>query len=418
MQRLVNMLLRGLTLFSKFLLIFVLARYLAADDVGLYGLFSASIGYGIYVLGFEFYNYANRELVATPSEEWLRLIRDQSVLYGLLYCLFLPLIIMVFWQELLPWSLFPWFLGILFLEHIAQEVNRILVAQSRQFLASLVLFFRSGAWCLLVVLFMWREPSARVLWITLAAWAAGCAMACVLALRQFSRLDTAGLKAPLDWRWIWQGMKIALPLLVASLAIRGIYTFDRYWVESIAGLDTLGAYVVYIGMATAILSFLDAGVVVFFFPRLVRAARSKALQEFAKAMRELAVNVLLVVVVLSLGCLLASFWIFQWLDRPVYANNLGLLYWLLAATALYGISTIPHLGLYAFDRDRPIVYSQLCGLLVFLVMTYSLKSAGAIAVVWAMAGAFLAVLVWKTHAYLRLLKQIRPSKAEMPGGAQ
>ena len=407
MYRLINVGLRGLTLLSKFLLIFFLAKFLAASEVGLYGLISAGIGYGIYVLGCEFYNFANRELIGSERSAWLRLIRDQAVLYALLYLFFLPVLVGVFWQGWLPWAFFSWFLVLLVLEHVAQEANRILVAMSQQLLASLVLFLRSGLWCLVVVGLMWGSQEARILEVTLAAWVAGCLAACALAFHSFSRMDRSELHLPIDWAWIRRGVVAALPLLVASLAIRGIYTFDRYWVEHVASLNVLGAYVLYIGMATAILSFLDAGVVVFFFPKLVQAAKQQQLAVFEKVMGELAINVGLVVLILSFCCWVSSFWIVQWLGQPVYKENVELLYWLLVATSLYGFSTVPHLGLYAYGKDRQILYAQLCGLLVFIGVAFFTEEQGATSVAWAMTSAFFVVLIWKAIAYSRLIVSIR-----------
>jgi hypothetical protein len=52
--RLINISLRGMTLVSKFLLIFFLAGFLEPKELGLYGLLAATIGYSMYLLGFEF----------------------------------------------------------------------------------------------------------------------------------------------------------------------------------------------------------------------------------------------------------------------------------------------------------------------------------------------------------------------------
>ncbi|MBX8514373.1 hypothetical protein K5D69_06635 [Pseudomonas cichorii] len=408
MYRLINMGLRALTLFSKFLMVFFLAKYLVASEVGLYGLISASIGYGIYVVGVEFYNYSNRELIGSGRSAWLRLIRDQTVLYIILYVLFMPFLLMVFCKGWLPWNFFIWFLILFLLEHVAQEANRILVAISQQLLASVVLFLRSGVWCLFVVGMMWMDEESRTLQNTLIAWVAGCLIACVVAFHTLLKFDKSELGQPIDWAWIRRGVIAALPLLIASLAVRGIYTFDRYWVEHIASLNVLGAYVLYIGMVTAIISFLDAGVVVFFFPRLVRAVKQGDMAIFKKTMRELSINVIFMVLILSFLCWLSSFWITQWLGHSVYKDNVDLLYWLIIATALYGFSTVPHLGLYAYGCDKQILYAQLCGLVVFVSVAFEMGERwGAISIAWAMTCAFLTILIWKVVAYSIVLKEIK-----------
>lgn len=55
LERLLNLVLRGTTLVSKFALLFVLAKFLEPLEVGLYGLFSATIFYCLMALGFDFY---------------------------------------------------------------------------------------------------------------------------------------------------------------------------------------------------------------------------------------------------------------------------------------------------------------------------------------------------------------------------
>ena len=408
MIRLINVGLRGVTLLSKFLLVFFLARVLPAEEVGLYGLLAASIGYGIYVVGFEFYTFANREMIGAPRERWLGILRDQCVVYGFMYLLCLPIIVVVFFQGWLPWSYLPVFIVLLLVEHVAQEANRILVAASRQLLASIVLFVRSGMWCLVVIACMWFDPLFRNLQFTVSSWLLSCLLACGIAGYYLAQLgDIRGLQ-PIDWQWVLRGLWVAAPFLVASLAIRGIYTFDRYWVEHLANLEVLGAYTLYVGMATAILSFLDAGVVVFFMPRLIQAAKHAQRSEFRQAMRSLTVNVVAVVLVLSLGCWVASLFIPGWLASPVYKDNVAMLYWLLLGSAFFGVSTIPHLGLYALGHDRHLMYSQVFGLMVFIGAAYLLGSVGgAVAIAWAMAAAFLAMLIWKSVVYFNVVRGLQ-----------
>ncbi|WP_200904671.1 lipopolysaccharide biosynthesis protein [Pseudomonas trivialis] len=398
--RVANITLRGMTLVSKFVLLFFLAKFLQAGDVGLYGLLSATIGYALYVVGFEFYNFSTREMIGEDPKHWLGMIRDQLTFYVILYCVFLPGALFIFYMGWLPWSHVFWFLVLALLEHIAQELNRILVAISEQLLASVVLFLRSGAWCLAVVAIMWADTSARNLDVLLGGWVIGCSLGCILAIRKICELDKASLGNKINWIWIVKGIKVAIPLLIASLAMRGVFTFDRYWIESIASLEVLGAYVLFVGMASAVLSFLDAGVIVFFYPKLVSSAKQRNLLLFNKDMKTLALNVVGVTVFLVLACYGVSGYVLYWLNNNIYSENVHILYWLLLAVAIYSVSMIPHLGLYAFGFDKPLLYSQLAGLIVFLVGAYLLEGReGVYAVPVSMCFAFGLILVWKLYAY-------------------
>lgn len=406
MIRSTNILLRGMTLVSKFVLIFFLAKYLQSAEVGLFGLLSATIGYALYVVGFEFYNFSTREMIGKDPKRWLGMIRDQLILYLILYVVFLPCALFVFFKGWLPWTHIFWFLTLALLEHIAQELNRILVAVSEQLLASVVLFLRSGAWCLVVVAIMWGDPASRNLEFVLGGWVLGCLSACAIAIMKILSFDRSSLKCSINWRWIAKGIKLAIPLLIASLAMRGVFTFDRYWVENLSGLSVLGSYVLFVGMATAVLSFIDAGVIVFFYPKLVSSAKSGNITGFKKDMKELTINIVGVTVFLVLACYGVSGFVLRWLNNAVYTENVVILYWLLLAITIYSISMIPHLGLYAFGNDKTISYSQVAGFLVFLAVAYILGDAmGVIAIPVGMCVAFTLILGWKLFAYRSIFKR-------------
>ena len=130
--RFLNLSLRGSTLASKFLLVFFLARYAEPAEVGLYGLIAVTVSYGLYFLGFDFYMYTTRELLGNSPAVWGCFLKSQVGLSAILYCIFLPASVVLFVIGLLPWWVLPWFLALLVLEHVTQELNRLLVAVSRQ----------------------------------------------------------------------------------------------------------------------------------------------------------------------------------------------------------------------------------------------------------------------------------------------
>lgn len=398
--RFLNIGLRGITLASKFLLVVFFAKFLDPRDLGLYGLFIATIGYGIYIIGFEFYTFSMRELISAKREERSQIIKNQFSFYLSAYLLCSPLLVLFFYYGGLPWEYFWWFLIILVLEHVAQELNRILISLSDQLYAGVILFIRSGLWGIVVISVQWCVPELRNLNFVFLMWLMSCLFACVLAIKRIAnQCDSfSGLK--IDIAWIVLGLKVAFPMLLASLATRGIFTFDKYLVEGVGGLELLGSYVFFIGMVTAVISFIDAGVVDFAYPKLVSASWLADKGEFKKEMALLMRNVILLGSVLILVCGVVSYFLVQYINKPVYTNNIYILYWLLAAIAINTLSLIPHLGLYALGRNNPIVFSQVFGLLVFLVVSHYLnKSYGLVSILWAMCSAWLSILLRKLTAY-------------------
>ena len=95
-SQILSALLRGLTLASKFLLVFVMAKTLSLADVSVYALISAAVSYSLFLLGFDFYVYSTREMLCRDRLSWMPLVRDQFVLYLIAYVVFLPLLIFLF----------------------------------------------------------------------------------------------------------------------------------------------------------------------------------------------------------------------------------------------------------------------------------------------------------------------------------
>ena len=402
-KRLFNVGLRGFTLLVKFALLFSLARFLEPTGVGLYGLLLASVTYAVGVAGFGFCKFANREVAGAEPDARTTLLRDQLVFHALAYLIAGPLAAGLFVFDILPWTLAPWFALILLLEHAGTEADRVLVAVNEQLVATLSLFLRNAAWVLALIPLMWARPDARTLEAVLGAWAIGGLMSVVVAGSALARVGHWDFARPVDWAWLRRGARIAAPLLVASLALKGLTTFDRFWVKDVAGLEVLGAYVLFAGIAVVLKVFLDSGVFVFSYPALIRAVKVGDERAFRRGMRELfgyTAGVMAVVVAVSLMLIRP---VLAWIDRPLYDGHLDLYYWSLAAVVLYAFGMVAHYGIYAHHRDRTIVTSQLAGLAVFFAAgALTVPAYGAVGVPVAMCAAYTAILVHKSVVLARV----------------
>lgn len=400
LQRLANIGLRGLTLTSKFLLVFFLAKFLEPRDVGVYGLLASAIGYGIYLVGIEFYTYSSRELMSVSSEHRANILINQLLLYSVFYGVAAIALSLLAATKVLPEKYWIWILALLVLEHFAQEINRVLVALSQQLFASCVLFVRMGLWGVVVIASLWAFPETRTIDFVLIAWLAGVVLACALGIVRVSSLVPSWGGGKIDLIWLIHGLKVALPFFIASVAVRGIATFDRFFVEEFGGLEVVGVYVVFIGMATAVISFIDAGVVDFAYPKLVAAARTLDRGGFSSEMRKAWSRVLGLGASLIVLCALGGHLFVNIVGKGVYLENIEVLYWLLFASAINVMSIVPHLGLYALGYDQAIVRSQVIGFVVFLMLAISLSgSLGIKAVLIAVCAAWATIFVWKAAAY-------------------
>lgn len=404
--RILNITLRGATLFGKLALVFYLAKLLPPEQVGHYGLISAALGWLIYLVGCEFYAFSTRDIIGRDLAEVLGLLRNQTALFAITHVTVWPFILFAFWSDLLPNHYWLWFIILLALEHLGLELGRILIALSRPITASFVLFLRGGSWCLVVAAAMWLEPNTRSLHFLFGAWFVGSLAAVILGMARLLELPRTPLRHPVDWRWIVLGLRTSLPLMVASLAVRGIFTVDRFWADALGGPAALGAYVLFVGLAMAVLSFLDAAVIDFAYPRVVATVKSGRVGDYFATMKSLTLSVTVTVLVLCVGCWVTSLVIVYWLDNPTYSENAFLLPWILLATAIYGISMIPHVGLYARGQDKVIIVSQLAALATFVIVATMGGGAGISIVPFALVAAFTVLLASKSIAFWSARRQI------------
>jgi len=88
--RVLNVSLRVLAMGSKFVLLIGLAKLLEPAEIGLFGLFAATVSFSMLVIGGDYYTYSQRELMSLPRERWSFVLQHQLLATGLLYIFLLP----------------------------------------------------------------------------------------------------------------------------------------------------------------------------------------------------------------------------------------------------------------------------------------------------------------------------------------
>lgn len=404
--RALNIGLRGATLATRFVFIFLLAKYLRPADVGYYGLFTATVGYALYFVGLDFYTYVSREIVRTPAEHRGRLLKGQAALSALLYLGFLPLAVWLLsatgWPNYLVW----WFVPILILEHINQEVSRLLIALSEQLASSVILFLRQGSWALVAVALMSLDADSRNLNALMILWMIAGVSAASVGMWKIKNLNSEGWSMPVDWAWVKKGVRVSVAFLLATLALRGIQTFDRYWLEMLGSVEVVAAYVLLLGVASTLMIFLDAGVFAFAYPALIQYNHAGNNEGGRRQVKRLFLQTLGISMAFGLVSWVTLPYFLEWIGNPVYKNALSWYPLLLSAMMLNALGMIPHYALYAKGIDRPIVLSHIFGLCGFLLFTWLLGAVySALAVPIGLNIAFLIILIWKAAAYFSVIKK-------------
>lgn len=367
LKRFTNIFLRGLSMGSRFILVFALAKLLTPAEVGLFGLMMATVSFMVLLLGGDYYTYSQRELLARPVGQWSFVIQHQIKAQLILYAILLPAQIFIFIFGFMDWRYVFYFFVLLVLEHIAQEINRLLIAMHKQLIASLILFIRMGSWVLVVIPLMFFYDEYRNLGSVYFSWMIGSAIAIIFGVFVISKAIPVWDKEPTDYRWLKKGFKIGGMFLVASLCFRGLLTFDRYAVENLGSLETLGVYVFYIGIVMGLYNFLDPAIFSFLYPKMLQSYQRHEKSNFHKIFRELVLSTILVSIFLAVIIWFLTPYIIRWIDKPIYTGNLTSLVYLIAAGFTYAVGHIPHYALYAMKRDKWIVAAHISAIIIFFI---------------------------------------------------
>ncbi len=365
-----NITLRLATLAIRFIFILVLAKFLPVTEMGNYGYLTALVGYFIYIAGFEYYTFANRELIKHRDKSDSNIIFNQLVIYFFGYIVFVP--ILVFFLNLAKFEVCVIILivSISVLEHLCQEWNRILISIEKVTNATFVLFFRGGAWAIIASLVMFIYPGMRTLEFILVIWLLSLSFALIIS---FYSTPKGILKCQLESEIILGGLIACFTLFIASIATRGLVTFDRIVIEIISTKEVLAAYSVYSTVGNAIIATVDAAIVSFMFPKIVSAAQNKNMEDFLKQLKIFSKGCVLVSTVSSLTIIILMDNILSWYSNEAYSNYKSLFYGFLVF-CMINVLTLPfHIALYALNRDKLILISTLTGFFVYsLIMLYTM----------------------------------------------
>ena len=122
----INIVLRGVTLLSKFIFIFLLGKF-AEDEyfLGEYGIITTSISLIIYLVGFDYYVFNTREILKS-KESIIDKIRNQFFFHLIAYSFVLPLTLtIIFYFDFIDIKYFLIVFLLIISEHLGQELFRL-----------------------------------------------------------------------------------------------------------------------------------------------------------------------------------------------------------------------------------------------------------------------------------------------------
>jgi O-antigen/teichoic acid export membrane protein len=363
MTHLLIMLVRGLTLLSRFLLSILLARMLTPADLGYFGLVSASLSFGIVLTGAEFHNFLVREIVVATPHQQVAYFRNQIVVYLGTY--FAILTITALTIAVRPNLAVPamWFFALLVVEHLTLEAARNLVALSWPIRANIVLFLRGGLWVYAIGGIMVLQPAARNVNAVFTVWIIGGAIALAISAIFFRTLPWRQVSwQAINRHWIWNGMKTSVPfMLIVACALTANYA-DRFFINAYLISEELGIYT-FFSMLTIGIQSLVTTISQQYLPKVVMTYKSGGAAYRITLVRFLR-TIALSIVIIDAVATLAIYPLLWFLSRPEYTAKIHIFFLLLLAASLRALADVPAHGLYSMRADRSLFVSNLASALL------------------------------------------------------
>ncbi len=366
------LLLRGLTLASRFLLSVLLARMLSPDAMGDYGLITATLAFTLLGLGLEFYSYTHREIVPASAQRRVQIIADQFALAAVAFAVVVLVSIMAILAGLISARLASWFLLILATEHLSLEATRILIITSRPVRAYFAVFLRGGIWVYAIAMLMLSVPASRSLETVLIWWALGGVASVLFAAFSLRDLPWREFKRP-DWAWIAGGLRVARPFMLTAVGVLTISYVDRFMIDHAIGRGALGIYTFYSTIAIGMLS-LGASVSHQFLPKVIAgwsagpAAYRGAVKAQAFALAGIS-SAMVVLVAALIWPMLAL------LELTQYAQSVAVFFLMLPGVLLRILADVPSYALYAAKADVSLLVCNLGSAIVAILLNLVLVPA-------------------------------------------
>lgn len=363
-----SVVLRLLSGLSKLGLIILLIKYLDSSEYSVFVLIVATVGYGIYPLGMEFYNYSNREAVGSNLRRQSELLSNHAFVILCGYIIFMPLFYVIFEKGLLPKSIILEFYIILILEHLSQELYRILVALSKTTESAISLFIRQGSWVILLAIGFsegWLDAKIETV---LIFWMAGALVSFVYASLYLMSIIKRVSVYSIDIKGVIEGLKISWPFLVACIGANGVLVIDKYFIEMTAGAEYLMAYSYYLALSFGLLLIVDAAIVVYLYPRMVQSWKLKNITMLRDLSKQMRVRIIGVSILFSMPLYFLSGPLLNTLGKGAIGQYKQILIYTISYVVLSAVTLVPHFGLFALKADRWITYTSFINMLLFLMI--------------------------------------------------
>jgi O-antigen/teichoic acid export membrane protein len=395
--RAINLSLRSFSIFSKFILIFLVSNYGSLEDLGRFAILQTSILLSTFLIGLDYYNYSHR--LYSHNKDRLVFLQQFLAYFAIyiLICLLFP-----FYPEKYFKVSFTLFLIILIGEHFSQEIFRVLILLNKQFFAYTFYFFRTAFWVYLYALFIYFKLIIFDLDGLVKFWSIFSFLNFAISLLILFHI--VPIKGNLNISFnnfvlgFIRGAKVSFTFLCTTILFKLLEYQYRYILDINWNYKLVGIYSFLQNIASLFVTIVD----VFFFSFTYSYILDNENRDVLMWVKMAKKNIIFAAVFyLVLLCFMKDI-ILKIISKPEISNYKYEFLILFFGNFFYNLSLIYHYLLYVESRDREILYSTLLSFFFSTLVSLSLiPSFGILGACSAYSVGFVVLYLYKRKYYLK-----------------
>lgn len=368
-----GLIIRGMSILSRFLLFAYLGKFLPTSEYGVFGLLQSGIAVGVYLIGLDLYIYVTREIPKRNITDVQNLILSQFTVYGVAYSLFFIVLMPVFGYKFVPSGYVACFCIVLMLEHVTFELIRILVAVQHPLLANMSIFLRSFVWIMAFLLVTYINPVLLSVKSLLAFWISGLVISLAVSMGLLFKLKVLSFSpVNIDTVFIKAALKGSVIFLIASLSYNLILASGRYFLQHYYSSFEVGIFSFFQNMAVLLDVFIYTAVVMIILPRLIESKDKGNDAAYRRNLGILQSGIFYGTLLLA-GILFITIVPFLYfIGKEEMIRNTHVFRILLLGASIYCLSNIGHYLLYINNQEKLIMLASIAGLAGNIVMNFLL----------------------------------------------
>lgn len=379
--RLLTLILRGLTLLSRFILIMFLGRHLTISELGFYGFITALIFSTVFLVGLEYGNYASRQIIKCKD-----LLCKQKTVVGLsvlgltMFFIVSPFAYYFFHSNNLNSLIYAFFFFILtYGESYLAEHKKILISLKHPLYCGVIDFIRSALWTYLLIILVSLNLLNLDITSILFVWSVFVVISVILVfikLKEYYRYSLFfSVRSFNDYK---TQIFSSFPFFISGLSLIVFELSGRISLQFFGLYEQAGIYTLYSSFIFAIPIFVWSASVAFDHPKIIKSYENGDVLKSDYLVKTMIKRSLLICLTLVMLLYFGIDIVLTIINKEEYSNYISQLYLFMIVPFIHIFDTHLYYMLLTRNLDKSIAFSALVGSIFLVIFQYFAISNGGI----------------------------------------